>query len=116
LATTPLISTTEESATAEHAEEQANQKRKGFMQNVEVKHFHTGVDGSRVYGWEVVTINDALKMAEPVARCLECQGAIRLIRGTGGEPDHAEHRKRNTGCSLGDRFEGTKSMAEKRIE
>ena len=86
------------------------------MQNVEVKHFYTDGNGSRVYGWEVVSINDALKMAEPVARCLECQGAIRLVRGTAGEPDHAEHRKRNTGCSLGDRFEGTKAMAEKPVE
>jgi uncharacterized protein with PIN domain len=88
------------------------------MEIVEVKHFFTNEADQRVYDWEVVSVHEALKMAEPRMRCSECKGEVRLVRTSedGLVPPHAEHRKRNVGCSLGDRYNGTPKLAEKRVE
>jgi len=88
------------------------------MEVVDVKRHYTATDGNRVYGWEVVAVLEALKLAEPQLRCSECYGAVRLHRAAedGSLPAHAEHRKRNPGCSLDDRFSGTKRMADAQLQ
>lgn len=88
------------------------------MQMVDVKQFVTLLDGSRSYAWQTISAADALKLAEPRLRCPECKGAVGLVRGSADEatPDRAEHKKRNLGCSLGDRFDGVKRQAISPIE
>jgi hypothetical protein len=88
------------------------------MELVSVKRHFTAADGLRVYDWENIPVLEALKMAEPKMRCLECHGAVRLYRAAedGTNPARAEHRKQNPGCSLGDRFDGTAKMAETQVQ
>jgi hypothetical protein len=83
------------------------------MEIVAVKKHFTGPDGERVYGWGIMPVIEALRLAEPKLRCPECNGAVRLHKAAedGSAPAHADHRKRNPGCSLGDCFDGKKKMA-----
>lgn len=71
------------------------------------------VTGKRVPGWVVVTVEEALRLNDPIRRCKACHGRIRLHRaGPGGVPRaHAEHMRRNPGCPLGFCYCGTFSMA-----
>jgi hypothetical protein len=93
-------------------------RERGSMEHVQVKRFYTDTSEQRVYGWEIVSVHEALKIAEPKMRCPECEGAVRLHRTSddGTVPAHAEHRKRNPGCSLGDCFDGKPKKADKRID
>ena len=84
------------------------------MDVVGIKRHFTTPEGGRIYDWETISVVEALKLAEPMLRCAECHGAVRLHRATadGSTVSRAEHRKRNTGCSLDERFDGKKKMAE----
>ncbi len=88
------------------------------MQIVDVKQFVSMTDGSRRYAWKTIPAGDALKLAEPRLRCPECKGIIALRRKTedGTQPNRAEHRAKNRGCSLGDCFDGVKRLASNPIE
>jgi hypothetical protein len=87
------------------------------MDVVGIKRHFTTADGARIYDWETISVFEALKLAEPMLRCSECHGAVRLYRAApdGSTASRAEHRKRNPGCSLDERFDGTKKMAEMAI-
>ncbi len=89
-----------------------------MMDTVGIKRYFTTPEGVRVYDWETVSVFEALKMADPMLRCSECHGAVRLHRAAadGSVTEHADHRKRNPGCSLGEHFTGTKKMADLRIQ
>jgi hypothetical protein len=84
------------------------------MDVVGIKRHFTKPDGGRIYDWETISVFEALKLAEPMLRCSECHGAVRLYRAApdGSTVSRAEHRKRNPGCSLDERFDGKKKMAE----
>jgi hypothetical protein len=88
------------------------------MDVVSIKRYFTAQDGNRVYDWESISVYEALKLAEPKLRCPECYGAVRLHRAAedGSSPMHAEHRKRNRGCSVGDCFDGTMKMADIQVQ
>jgi hypothetical protein len=88
------------------------------MDVVAIKRFFTTPEGERVYDWETISVFEALKVAEPMLRCSECHGAVRLYRANpdGSTVSRAEHRKRNPGCSLDERFDGNKKKAELAIQ
>lgn len=88
------------------------------MRIVDCKQFVTLSDGSRSYVWQTISAVDALKLAEPRLRCSECRGAVGLFRRSadGTMPDRAEHKKKNTGCSLGGHFDGIKRLSTNPIE
>ena len=58
------------------------------------------VTGQHTMAWVVVTVNEALKLNDPIRRCMACHGRVRLHRaGPNGQPRaHAEHMRRNSGC------------------
>ena len=63
--------------------------------------------------WVVITLDDALSQFDPsrLKRCIECHGQVRAHRqGTNGMAAHFEHMVRHDGCSLGNSFDGTKSL------
>jgi hypothetical protein len=88
------------------------------MLNVDVKQFISLAGGTRQYAWTTISADDALKIAEPRLRCPECKGAIGLYMRSedGAKPNRGEHKARNPGCSLGDRFDGVHRMAANPIE
>ena len=88
------------------------------MRIVDVKQFVTLADGTRRYAWKTIQASEALKIPEPRLRCPECMGAIGLYRKSENDamPDRGEHKTRNSGCSLGDCFDGVKRLAKNPIE
>ena len=85
-----------------------------FVYECEVRKAITDSEtGKRTLAWVVVSVEDALKLGDPIKRCMKCHGRIRLHRaGPNGQPGaHAEHMRRNPGCPLGDCFNGTFHMA-----
>lgn len=88
------------------------------MRIVDVKQFVTETDGSRRYAWITIKADEALKLAEPRLRCPECKGPVKLFRASadGAIPNRGEHKVKNSGCSLGDNFDGVPRVAVKPIE
>jgi len=67
---------------------------------------HIWMDGR----WKVAAVASLIAHRREIrVRCQECHGAIKLHRlgKRGTHRAHAEHLKRNPGCSLGDCFDGT---------
>lgn len=80
------------------------------MIEVEVKRWHGGTE-NRIFGWQLMAIEDALRLQDEKFRCPECLGKVRL-RPASAEKNtvaHGEHMSKNAGCSLGDCFSGEKS-------
>src|SRR5215469_5810914 len=69
--------------------------------------------GKRSLDWVIVSVEEGLRLIDPIRRCKACHGRIRLHRaGPGGIPRaHAEHMRRNPGCPLGFCYSGTFSFA-----
>jgi hypothetical protein len=85
-----------------------------LMGEVEVKRWH-GEPTSRVFGWQRMAVRDALRLQDDTFRCPECLGRVRL-RAASVEKNtapHAEHYSKNTGCSLGNCFNGEKQLHSK---
>lgn len=53
--------------------------------------------------WQKILVSEARMHYKPLVRCIECHGAVVLMKaGPGGIPRaHAEHRPGHEGCSLG---------------
>ncbi len=79
------------------------------MPEVEVKRWHGSAD-SRVFGWQRMPIKEALRLQEDTFRCPECLGRVRLRPASveKGLAERGEHYSKNTGCSMGDAFDGQK--------
>jgi hypothetical protein len=61
--------------------------------------------------WVVIDTDFGRKMApRRRIRCPECHGAVRFHEGSKSDPAHFEHVEENPGCSLGDRFDGTRRV------
>lgn len=73
--------------------------------------FSDQAEVDRGFGWERVTVLDALQARDLTYRCHECGGEVRPHEeGTTKQRAHFEHTQRHTGCSLKRRvFSGTKS-------
>jgi len=86
----------------------------GGLLEVEVKRWHGAAD-SRVFGWQRMSVRDALRLQDDTFRCPECLGRVRLRRASAEKNygDHAEHYSKNTGCSLGNCFTGEKQRHTK---
>lgn len=58
--------------------------------------------------WRRTLVSEARMHYKPLVRCIECQGAVVLMKaGPGGIPRaHAEHRPGHEGCSLGHYYQG----------
>ena len=81
------------------------------MVEVEVKKWQ-GAEGKCAYGWQRISIEEALRSRDEIYRCPECYGRITPTRASTTKTPMAaqgEHQKRQDGCSLGDCFNGTKS-------
>jgi hypothetical protein len=66
-----------------------------------------GADGR----WDQVSVAEALALGNAVEkRCIECHGPVRAHASHGGPSAHIEHRQAHAGCSLGDSFNGHRSM------
>ncbi len=87
-----------------------------LMVEIEVKRWHGEADG-RVFGWQRMPVSQALRLQDETFRCPECQGKVRLRRGSveEGVVDHAEHYSKNPGCSLGNCFSGEKKPHPKPV-
>jgi hypothetical protein len=77
------------------------------MVEVEVKKWH-GVGESRAFGWQLISVDDGLRMRDETFRCPECFGRVKLMSASENPPMAArgEHFQRNKGCRLGDCFDG----------
>jgi len=87
-----------------------------LMGEVEVKRWHGAAD-SRVFGWQLMAVKDALRLQDETFRCPECLGRVRL-RAASVEKNtgpYAEHYSKNTGCSLGNCFNGEKQPHPKPV-
>jgi len=80
------------------------------MIEVEVKRWH-GDSTNRIFGWQLMPIESALRLQDEKFRCPECLGQVRLHRASTEKElaAHGEHFSKNPGCSLGDHFNGEKS-------
>lgn len=58
--------------------------------------------------WQQILVSEARMHYKPLVRCIECHGAVVLMKaGPGGIPRaHAEHRPGHEGCSLGHYYKG----------
>jgi hypothetical protein len=76
---------------------------------VEVKRWH-GESDQRVFGWQRMSVKQALQLQDETFRCPECLGKLRLYPASleKDTPGYARHLSKNTGCSLGDCFDGQK--------
>ena len=86
------------------------------ISDVEVKRWH-GTAASRVFGWQLMPVKEALQLQDETFRCPECLGRVRL-RQASAEKDttaHGEHYSKNPGCSLGDAFAGEKKPHPKPV-
>jgi hypothetical protein len=88
-----------------------------LMTEVEVKRWH-GESDSRVFGWQRMTIESALRLQDEKFRCPECLGKVRLRQASAEKETsaHGEHLSKNPGCSLGDCFSGEKSFHPKPLD
>ena len=77
---------------------------------VEVKRWHGDTD-NRVFGWQLMPLENALRLQDEKFRCPECFGQVRLYQASAEKETaaRAEHYSKNPGCSLGDHFNGQKS-------
>jgi hypothetical protein len=68
--------------------------------------------------WNLIGIDTGLTMPkERRMRCPECHGKVWPHKeGTNAQKAHFEHDERNTGCSLGNCFDGTKRRHRKPME
>jgi hypothetical protein len=84
------------------------------MVDVEVKRWH-GAPESRVFGWQRMSVKEALRLQDETFRCPECLGRVRLRQASPEKElvEHAEHFSKNPGCSLGNCFSGEKSLHPK---
>jgi hypothetical protein len=59
-------------------------------------------------GWQRILVSEARLHCKPLVRCIECHGAVVLMKaGPRGIPRaHAEHRPGHEGCSLGHYYQG----------
>ena len=62
--------------------------------------------------WIPISISQALRLhKERTMRCVECHGRVRAhSEGKNGNRPHFEHHERHKGCSLGDCFDGVKTI------
>ena len=67
-----------------------------------------GEASTRKFDWLTVTVSQAFRNEGPF-RCPECRQPVRLHRASAKQAAHAEHRTKNTKCSLCYRFEGQAS-------
>jgi hypothetical protein len=84
------------------------------LMEVEVKRWHGGLE-DRAFGWQRMSVTDALRLQEDNFRCPECLGRVRL-RAASSEKEttaHGEHYSKNPGCSLGSAFAGEKKLHSK---
>ena len=81
------------------------------MVQVEVRKWQ-GTGTSRFFGWQLISVEDGLRLCDETFRCPECFGKVKLMSASDDPPmaAHGEHFQRNKGCSLGDCFD-----VEKRI-
>jgi hypothetical protein len=79
------------------------------MVEVEVRKWH-GAGADRSFGWQLISVNDGLRLRDETFRCPECFGKVKLMSVSENPPmaAHGEHFQRNKGCSLGDCFDGVK--------
>ena len=84
------------------------------LSEVEVKRWHGAAD-SRVFGWQLMPVREALRLQDEAFRCPECLGRVRLRPASPekGIAEHGEHYSKNTGCSLGNCFSGEKQLHPK---
>jgi hypothetical protein len=77
------------------------------MVQVEVKKWHSAAD-QRAFGWQLISVDDGLRLRDETFRCPECFGKVKLMSASKDPPvaAHGEHFQRNKGCTLGDCFEG----------
>jgi hypothetical protein len=77
--------------------------------DVEVKRWH-GTPDSRVFGWQRMSVTEALRLQDETFRCPECLGKVRLHAASAEKehPAYGKHLGKNAGCSLGDCFDGVK--------
>jgi hypothetical protein len=76
---------------------------------VEVKRWH-GTAPDRAYGWQRMSVKEALHLQEDNFRCPECLGRVKLFKAVPEKEavEYGEHYSKNPGCSLGDCFAGEK--------
>jgi hypothetical protein len=79
------------------------------MVQVEVKKWY-GAAEKRTFGWQLISVDDGLRLRDETFRCPECLGRIRLMSASEDPPmaAHGEHFQRNKGCTPGDCFDGGK--------
>jgi hypothetical protein len=70
---------------------------------VKIQNWHRNGLNERVFGWQELDVNDALKLGEKKGRCIECDNPVKIFNvGKNGEAAHPEHFSRNPACSLSD--------------
>lgn len=75
---------------------------------VETEHSNSYCEAWLGGRWRRTLVSGARMHHKPLVRCIECQGAVVLMKaGPGGIPRaHAEHRPGHEGCSLGHYYKG----------
>ena len=68
--------------------------------------------------WQWIALTDASRLApSKLKRCSECHGQVRVFRVIGDRMIvHFEHYEPNSGCSLGDCFDGVRRRHPKALE
>jgi hypothetical protein len=81
------------------------------MVQVEVKKW-SGTAESHTFGWQLIAVNEGLRLRDETFRCPECFGRVKPMSASENPPmaAHGEHFQRNKGCSLGDCFDGEKRI------
>jgi hypothetical protein len=81
------------------------------MVKVEVRKWR-GSEENRVFGWQLIHVEEGLLSRDETFRCPECFGRVKLMSASENPPmaAHGEHFQRNEGCSLGDCFDGEKRI------
>ncbi len=65
-------------------------------------------------GWQWVSLSDALRLySSRMKRCQECHGQVRVDKPRPGMAAQLVHYERNSGCSLGDCFDGRRRLHQK---
>jgi hypothetical protein len=79
------------------------------MVEIEVKKW-SSVGKDRIFGWQLISVEDGLRLRDETFRCPECFGRVKLMSESKEPPmaAHGEHFQRNKGCSLGFCFDGEK--------
>lgn len=68
--------------------------------------------------WQTITLEQALRLDKSRRmRCPECHWQVKAHAvGKNGQRPHMEHETRNSGCSRGDCFDGTRRMHPKALK